>query len=165
MEDVKDGIVLRDDNGRWLAGASGNPNGPRDELGRWAPGASGNQGSPRVRTLRAAARRAIEADLPQIIEAVKAKALAGDMIAARILLDRCLPAQRPDSEPVVIEGLSEAVTLSDKAAAVIAAVARGEVAPEVGERLLIALAACAKVIESDELQRRVTALEEQEEIA
>ena len=41
--------------------------------------------------------------IPQVLESVYQKALAGDMTAARMLLDRTLPNKRPEQERVEIE--------------------------------------------------------------
>ncbi|MFA9459906.1 hypothetical protein [Thiohalorhabdus methylotrophus] len=52
--------------------------------------------------------------------------------------------------------------MTDKAKAIMAAVGTGQVPPDTGERLLAALGNYAKAIEMDELERRISALEQGE---
>ena len=139
---MSDAVVNRGPGGQWLPGTSGNPKGAQSSV-----------------KSRNTMRAAIEAEAPAIIEKLRELALAGDVTAARTLLERVLPTARTDSEPVVIEGLKEAQTLGDKARCIIAAVAVGDLSPDVAERLLIALGACAKILEVDELEKRISALE------
>ena len=42
-------------------------------------------------------RQGLESHLPEILEALTAQAKAGDPAAAKLLLDRCLPALRPET--------------------------------------------------------------------
>ena len=86
-------------------------------------------------------------------------ALGGDTTALRICMDRIAPLPRAESAPVLIPGLAEAVTLTDKAQAISAAIGKAEISPDTGSMLLQAMAAACKVVEFDELQRRVAHLE------
>lgn len=76
----------------------------RDAHGRFARGNPGGPGNPRlaeVHRLRTAMLEAVtEQDLVQIIRAMVDKAVAGDVVAAREVLDRCLgkPKQSLDIE-------------------------------------------------------------------
>lgn len=98
----------------------------------WKPGQSGNPkgrkpGTSEVQKLRAA----IAGKVPDILNALLAQALEGDVSAARLLLER----------------------------AILAAVASAELAPSQGAALLGALGTLARVAEVDELAARVAALE------
>ena len=86
-------------------------------------------------------------------------ALAGDAACMRLLIDRLAPPSRAEAPKVTIEGLSEATTLTDKANVIFNAMGRGELAPDIAAMLVQALTNVGKVVEVDELERRVAALE------
>lgn len=104
-------------------------------------------------------REGLTKDLPGLLDKVKSAALAGDMTAAKMLLDRTLPPVRAESAPVHIPELAEGKTLSEKAQAIINAVANGVLAPSIASELLSALGAVCKIIETDDLENRIAALE------
>lgn len=125
---------------------------------QWKPGQSGNPsgrppGTGKIEPLRAQIREAI----PDIITAMVDRAKDGDVGAARLLLERAIPAVKPVQEPVKVD--MDGATLTDKAGAILDAVSRGELAPMDVKALLDGLGAVAKVREFDELTRRVAALE------
>ena len=103
-------------------------------------------------------REALGADLEGIVATVKARALAGDMAAARILLDRLVPSLRPIEIPTVL-AMPAGATLAGQAQAVIEAAAAGELAPGQAMQIVTALGGVAKIIEATELVRRIEALE------
>jgi hypothetical protein len=62
----------------------------------WKPGESGNpRGRPPGRGQSAQFREALASKLPAILESVVKAAIEGDMTAARLVLDRCMPALKP----------------------------------------------------------------------
>ena len=128
--------------------------------GRWKAGTSGNaagrpKGSGEVGKLRAS----IAARLPQLLDAMMTRALEGDVAAAKLLMERTLPALKPTEQSISL-ALPEGGTLTSKAAAVMAAACAGSV--EVGQAvaLLNALGVMAKIQEVDFLTARVQALED-----
>ena len=130
----------------------------KTKRGTWKPGQSGNPtgkppGSGELQRLRAA----IGEHVPEIIDQLVTAARAGDIQAARLILERVLP-------PVKAIELAQAVdmppgTLTDQGRAVLAAVAAGELAPGQGAQLLAAIGTLGKVVEVDELAARIAALE------
>jgi len=77
--------------------------------GKFAPGNKASPGRPPGRGAVAEMREALAADLGGIIDTVKARALAGDMQAARIILDRLVPSLKPvemPAEPVAASYLN-----------------------------------------------------------
>lgn len=126
----------------------------------WKPGQSGNpEGRPKgIPNPQAKLRRMIDAG--KIVKRLQEAALAGDVQAARTLLERALPVYRASAEPVQLPGLNDALALTDKAHAVLAAVADGSIPPDLGAQLVTAIGTVARVAEVDELQRRIEALEE-----
>ena len=124
----------------WPKGTSGNPRGR-------APG------SGEVAKLRAA----IAEHVPAIIERLVGAALQGDVAAARLLLERTiapLKAAEPAAPLVLPDG-----SLTEQGRAVLGAVAAGTLAPGQGAALLGAIGTLARVIELEELERRIAALE------
>lgn len=134
------------------------------KTGRWKPGESGNpagkpKGSGELQKLRAALSDVV----PEILDTLKAKALEGDVGAARLLLERVLPPLKA-MEPAQAMPLP-AGTLTEQGRAVLAHVAAGELAPSQGAALLGAIGTLARVSEIDELAARVEALEAQQNAA
>ena len=125
----------------------------------WQPGQSGNpKGRPPGRGQSAQFREALASKLPEVLQAVVQAACAGDMQAARLVLDRCLPALKPLE--ATIEGLALPTgTLTQQATDILASVSRGEVAPGQAAQLIGAIGAVAKIAEFDELTARIEALE------
>ena len=126
--------------------------------GRFAPGNKASPGRPRGRGPVGEMRDALAADLGGIIDTVKARALAGDMQAARIILDRLVPSLRPVEMPAVLT-LPAGATLAGQAQAVIDSAAAGELAPSQAAQIVTALGGVAKIIETTELLKRIEALE------
>lgn len=141
---------------------SPNTNGKKTEGrgagGKFAPGNKASPGRPPGRGAVAEMREALAADLGSIIDTVKAKALTGDMQAARIILDRLVPSLRPVDMPAVLT-LPAGATLAGQAQAVIDAAAAGELAPSQAAQIVTALGGVAKIIEATELLKRIEALE------
>jgi hypothetical protein len=124
----------------------------------WKPGQSGNpQGRPPGVGAVSKLRAALATDVPAILQTVVAAAKGGDVQAARLILERVLPALKA-VEPAQALSLPDG-SLTDQGRAVLASVAAGELAPGQGAALLGAIGALARVSEIDELAARVAALE------
>lgn len=126
----------------------------------WKPGESGNPkgrapGTGEVARLR----QSIAVHLPAIITQLVNKAKDGDPQAARLLLERVLPALKPVEQPVTLN-LPDDGALTAKASAVLTAAAAGVLAPSQAAQLIAALGTLAKITEIDELERRIEKLEE-----
>jgi energy-coupling factor transporter ATP-binding protein EcfA2 len=87
------------------------------------------------------------------------QAMAGDMQAAGVLMNRLVPPLRPKDEPVSV-GLPDGGPL-EQARAIVAAVAGGTLTPQDGTALLDGLAALVKIQEVTEVIPRIEALEGQ----
>ena len=103
-------------------------------------------------------RDALATDLQKVIVTLRAQALAGDMQAIRIVLDRVVPSLRPVELPAVL-ALPVGGTLADQARAVVQAAADGDLAPSQAAQIVTAMSGVAKIIETTELVRRIEALE------
>jgi len=124
----------------------------------WKPGQSGNPtgrkpGCGEVARLRAA----IAEHVPPIIAKLVEQATAGDVSAARLLLERVIPPMKATEQAVALH-LPEG-TLTEQGHAVLGAVAAGDLAPGDGAALLASLGTLARLTEADELERRIKALE------
>ena len=128
--------------------------------GRFAPGCSGNPaGRPRSKITKASVmRETLSPHMPTILKKLIDMALAGDIQACRILIDRVMPPLRPVESTVSLPLPADA-GLSEQGRAVIAATAAGTIAPSQAAVLLAGLAALAKIVEVDELSKRIEALE------
>ena len=128
----------------------------------WEPGQSGNPkgktpGSGELQKLRAS----IAEHVPSILEQLVTAAQGGDIQAARLILERVLPPVKATEQAVELE-LPADGTLTTTGRAVLSAVASGDLAPSQGAALLGAIGSLARVIEIDELDARLTKLEEQQ---
>ena len=134
---------------------------PKKKRGSWRPGQSGNPagrppGVGEIGKLRAAIGKRV----PELLAAMMTRALAGDVGAARLLLERAIAPLKAAEQPEVL-ALPEGGTLTAKANAVLSAAAAGELAPGQAAQLIAALGTLAKISEVDELTARITALEKQ----
>lgn len=126
--------------GRWKPGTSGNPRGRR-------PGAS------EVGRLR----KAIAEHVPDVLEKLAHQAKAGDVAAARLLLERVLPPVRATEQAVPLNLPDSGLVAQGEA--VLAAVSAGQLAPGQAAQLLQALGGFAKLVETEDLAARIAALE------
>ncbi|MEW9570532.1 DUF5681 domain-containing protein [Rhodanobacter sp. Si-c] len=131
----------------------------------WKKGQSGNPAGRKKGSINVATRLRTMIDAEAIVRMLELKALEGDVQAARTLLERALPVYRSTASPVELSAMESAETLSDKAHAVLAAVASGELPPDLGASLVTAIGNVTRVVEVDELLRRIEALEKHREEA
>lgn len=94
-----------------------------------------------------------------IIETLVSKAQGGDTAAAEILLKRYQPPPRSSLQPVQFDLDSSASPLQ-QCQQILAAVAAGDLAPDVGQSLISAVTALARIAELAELEQRIADLEE-----
>ena len=124
---------------------------------KFEPGVSGNPfGRPRDKTPATMLRKAISDDMPEIIKTLVGQAKNGDTAAAKILLDRCVPTLKPYAMPV---NLPKQNSLTGQGNEIITAVMSGQIPPDIASQLLSALAHQLRIVEIDELSKRVEALE------
>lgn len=137
--------------------------GPKQASKRFQPGQSGNP-SGRPPGARHAALLALDAigaeGANNVMESVVYAAQTGDMRAADILLRRLWPERK--GRPVLFD-MPPIETSSDIAAAlgsITNAVAGGEASPEEGAAMAAILETQRRAMETVELERRLTALEQ-----
>jgi hypothetical protein len=129
---------------------------------KFKAGQSGNpRGRPRgKRNSSAEMRDAIAMRIPDVIERVIAAALDGDAAAAKLLLDRSLPPLRPRDEAVALPVPAD-THLSTRGEAVVQALMAGQLGADIANATLSALAHQARLVESTELEQRVSELEKE----
>ena len=103
-------------------------------------------------------RNQIAEALPEILQKIIEAAKNGDMTACRLLLDKAIPSVKPQLPPIAIPILEG--SLSTKASTVIEACFRGEVSPEQASAILSASHDLSKLKEMEDLEKRLTILEE-----
>lgn len=118
----------------------------------WRPGQSGNPAGRKADARRAKVREAIAKAAPGLIAGLIEQAKAGDVSAAKLLLDRWMPALKPESRP-------PAATVPTEPDAILTAVASGAMTPDQGEQLMGLLLAQAKILEAGEVMARLDSIE------
>jgi hypothetical protein len=127
------------------------------ESTKFKPGVSGNpKGKPKDKTPATLLRKSIAEAMPEIILTLIEQAKGGDTAAAKVLLDRVCPALKPQAMPI---SLPVNGSLAEQGGEIIKATMAGQIPPDIGSQLITALANQSKIIEIDELSKRVAALE------
>ena len=128
----------------------------------WSKGESGNiAGRPKGTGDVAKLRQVIHSHIPELLGALMTKAMDGDVGAARLLLERVIPPLKAIELPQVISLPNDG--LSAQGHAILAAVASGSLAASQGAALIGAVGSLARVVEVDELAKRIEALEKLEQ--
>lgn len=126
---------------------------------QWQPGQTGNpNGRPPGQSAITRMRATLAGDVPEILAGLVVAAKAGDVQAARLILERVLPPVKPIEQAVEL-ALPDGGTLTAQGRAVLSAVALGDLAPGQGAQLLAAIGSLARVTEIDELTQRIDKLE------
>lgn len=125
---------------------------------QWQPGQTGNpKGRPPGQSAITKMRASLAGDVPDILAGLVTAAKAGDIQAARLILERVLPPLKGIEQPQALT-LPDG-SLTDQGRAVLRSVAAGVLAPTQGAALLGAIGTLARVTEIDELIRRIETLE------
>lgn len=126
---------------------------------QWQPGQTGNpNGRPPGQSAITRMRATLAGDVPEILAGLVVAAKAGDVQAARLILERVLPPMKPIEQAVEL-ALPDGGTLTAQGRSVLSAVALGDLAPGQGAQLLAAIGSLARVTEIDELTQRIDKLE------
>lgn len=128
-------------------------------MAKYKKGQSGNPKGrpPGIEDKRVAMRAMLEPHAEELIAKIVAKALDGDSTAMRICADRLLPTLKPRDEAVTLDMEG---SLADKGQAVLKAASEGRLTPGEAAAIMQAISSQSRVVEVDELERRVKALEE-----
>jgi hypothetical protein len=124
-------------------------------------GTSGNaKGRPSANISANKLRKSINEDMPDILNKLIELAKGGDVQAIKLVLERVCPALKPQAVPI---NLPFVESLAGQGNEIIRATMQGKIPPDLGSQLITALANQAKVIEIDELTKRIEVLEQSSE--
>jgi dihydrodipicolinate synthase/N-acetylneuraminate lyase len=127
--------------------------------GSWKPGQCGNpKGRPKgARDRRSNLRYGLLKEVPDILKTLAAAAKGGDIQAAKLILERTLPALKSAAEPLTLPAPE---TLAGQGRVVMEAVASGEITPDEALKLMQAVGAQLRIVEAEEMAKRIEALEQ-----
>ena len=143
--------------------AKGAENTAGKQRGRpFAPGVSGNpagkpQGARHKVTL--AVETLLHGEAEALTRKVLEQALAGDGLSQRFCLDRIAPARKDSPISFALPPIKTAGDAVVASAALLSAVAQGGVTPEEAGRVMALLTAHRGLVETDDLELRILALE------
>ncbi|MEX0328428.1 MAG: DUF5681 domain-containing protein [Ruegeria sp.] len=130
----------------------------RNPDGTFAPGNSGRPRGARHRITRAV-EELLEGQSEQITQKAVEMALEGDSTALRLCLERIAPTRKDAPVNFELPPIKSAEDASEAAQAVLQAVSQGEVTPLEGATVMGLVEQFRRVLETTELERRITALE------
>ncbi len=127
----------------------------------WTPGMRSPNPAGRPRGIVDKRSRIAErmlADAEGIVSALVEKALEGEVGAASLILARVLPSLRSQAEKVQFD-FDATAPVVNQVEQVLAAIAGGVVAPDVGRQIIEAVGALSAIRATEELEARLAALE------
>ena len=131
--------------------------------GRNADGtfAKGNPGRPKGTRLRVtrAVEELLEGEAERLSRKVVDLALEGDVTALRICMERIAPVRKDAPVNFDLPAIETAHEASEGASAVLRAVSEGDLTPLEGASVMALVDAYRRVLETTELEQRITALE------
>ena len=130
----------------------------RDTAGRFAAGNTGRPSGSRNRTT-VAVLELLEGQAEALSRKAVEMALAGDTVALRLCLERLAPPRKDAPVQFPLPRMSSAHDAAEAAAAVLEAVAEGDLTPTEGVQVMGLVDSYRRTLEVTELEARVAALE------
>lgn len=96
---------------------------------------------------------------PMVKRLIKLAVEESDTSAAKLLIERCIPAVKPIEATITLP-LSPDADLATQGRAVVMALATGKIPPTQAGVILSGLASLARLVQLDEFERRLAAVEE-----
>jgi hypothetical protein len=133
-----------------------------DEAGKFA---SGNPGRPKGarHKVTQAVEALLEGQASELTQTAIDKALAGDMTALRLCMERIAPARKDSPVSFDLPPMKSTSDAVAAAQAVLGAVSCGDVTPLEGATVMGLIEQYRRVLETSELEERLAALEERAE--
>lgn len=122
------------------------------------PGNKAGVGNGRPKGSKNKLRQKLLDNVDGILDVMVAQAMAGDAQAAALVVNRCLPTLRPQSELVTFV-LDVDQSISKQVEQVLLATSRGEVAADVAKKIVETITSLANIRATEELAKRIEALE------
>jgi hypothetical protein len=135
-----------------MSNSRGRPFEPGNKLGRGRPKGSRNRE-------KSVAQNLLEEHSPHIIRKTLALALAGNLPALKLAMERIMPARRDGHVPIELPRIRTAKEVGLAAEKVTQAIGRGDLTPAEGETMMRILEMRARVIETGLLEDRLEVLE------
>ena len=145
----------------WMKGPVPQPTAPVVASGRWEKGmpSPNPRGRPRgIVDKRSKIAKALSDEATEVVRVVVEAALEGDMQACNMVLARIAPTLKPQAERVEFD-LDPSAPVASQIESVLAAVASGTLAPDVGQVIIVSLGKLADARAVAELEERIAALE------
>lgn len=130
----------------------------RDTAGRFAAGNAGRPSGARNRTTMAVLEL-LEGQAEALSHKAVEMALAGDTVALRLCLERLAPPRKDAPVQFSMPKMKTAHDAAEAAAAVLEAVAEGDLTPTQGAQVMALIDVFRRTLEVTELEARVAALE------
>jgi len=130
----------------------------RNAAGRFAPGNPGKPTGSRHRATMAALAL-LDGEAEALTRQAVTMALAGDVVALRLCLERIVPPRRDAPVAFALPAMQSAADAAKAAAAVLGAVAGADLTPTEGAHVMALIEVYRRTLETTELEARVTALE------
>ena len=136
---------------------------PRKSVGntRGRPFKPGNPGKPKGARNKAtlAVEKLLDGQAEALTKRAIEAALAGDVTAIRLCLDRIAPAKKDSPITFALPSMETAADAAKAAGAILEAVATGEITPTEGTAVAGLVETYRRAIETEEIERRIEALE------
>lgn len=135
------------------------------EKPRGRPFEPGNPGKPRGARSRATmlAEKLMQDDAEAVVNAVINAAKGGDMVAARLVLERLVPVRKGRPVEIALPPVETPADILTALSAVVASMAAGDITPEEAVTVAAVLEGQRKAIETTNIEARLSALEQQQE--
>ena len=144
-----------------MAGEPGNAGIKQD--GRFKPGRSGNPSGKLPGTKHRAtqmAEKLMDGAAESVVQSVIAAAAQGDMVAARLVLERIAPVRKGRPVSLPLPAVNTAADVLAALSATVAAMAGGEITPDEAATVSGVLEVKRRAIEMVDLEQRIIALEQ-----
>ncbi len=105
----------------------------------------------------------MEGRLEQVLETVVERAVGGDITACKMIIDKVLPCPKDRSINIALPRIDDLKGVSFAQTKILEAVSNGEVTPNEGERITSIIESRRKLIETIELEARISRLESRNE--
>jgi hypothetical protein len=132
--------------------------GPRNPDGTFATGNPGKPPGSRHRVTQAV-QALLEGEAETLTRKAVEMALAGDTTALRLCLERVAPQRKDPPVSFDLPPMQSVADAAQAAAAVLAAVADGDLSPSEGAHVMALVEAFRRTLETTDLERRLAALE------